>query len=297
MRHSKNSQNLSSILSTGKLERNGNRDYITIIEPRTGWRLVDWQELVEYRDLLAFLTWRSIKVQYAQSALGVGWAVIPPVFSMIVFTVVFGRMARIESEGIPYSIFTYVALVPWFYFSNALIDGTNSLVNNANMLSKVYFPRMILPLAAVLAKLLDFTIAILLVAVLMVWFRITPTLGLLMVPALVVLMMLTAGGMGMWLASLAIQYRDVKYAMAFVVQLLLYAAPVVYPASLVPADLQWMYAMNPMVGVIEGFRAALLGTRPMPWLLLAVGSVSAMMIAVTGILYFRAKERIFADVA
>ncbi len=281
-------------------------DYEVVIEPRTGWRLVDWKELVEYRDLFRFLVWRGIKVQYAQSTLGIGWAIIQPLFSMIVFTIVFGKLAGVESDGVPYAVFSFAALVPWTYFSNALTEGTNSLVSNTNMLSKVYFPRMLLPLSAVAAKLVDFCIALTILAGLMVYYGIVPNAGLLMFPFLVALMVVTAAGLGMWLTALAIQYRDIKFAMHFIVQILMYCAPVVYPASLIPET--WShggyvyyprlyYAANPMVGVIEGFRSALLGTNPMPWSLLAVGSLSATIIAVTGCLYFRKKERLFADVA
>jgi lipopolysaccharide transport system permease protein len=270
---------------------------VVIIKPRSGWQLVDWQELREYRDLFLFLVWRDIKVRYAQSAIGIGWAVIQPLFSMVVFTVVFGRLAGVESDGAPYAVFSFVALVPWTYFANAVTEATQSLVSNARMLSKIYFPRLVLPMSAVMAKLLDFGIAMLVLFGLMGWYRIVPTPGVLLLPLLALLMMLTAAGLGMWLTALAIQYRDVKYAINFVVQLLMYAAPVVYPASLIPERFHLLYALNPMVGVIEGFRAALLGTRSMPWDFLAVGTLSALIVAVTGCLYFRRKERLFADVA
>ncbi|HEY3391236.1 MAG TPA: ABC transporter permease [Lacipirellulaceae bacterium] len=269
----------------------------TIIAPRSGWQLVNWHELVEYRDLFYFLMWRSIKVRYAQSAIGIGWAVIQPVFSMLIFTVVFGNFAGISSDGVPYAIFSFAALVPWTYFSNALTDSADSLVSNANMISKVYFPRLILPMAAVGSKLLDFAIASVILAGMMVWFGIVPTLGVLMLPLLVFLMMLTAAGMGMWLTALAIQYRDVKHASSFVVQSLMYAAPVVFPLSIIPEPYRPVYALYPMVGVIEGFRSALLGTQPMPWALLAISATSALVIALSGCLYFRSRERLFADVA
>jgi lipopolysaccharide transport system permease protein len=269
----------------------------TIIEPKSGWRLVDWRELLDYRDLFLFLTWRHIKVQYAQSTLGIGWAIIQPLFSMIVFTIVFGTLAGVSSDGAPYAVFSFVALVPWTYFANAVTEGTNSLVSNTNMLTKVYFPRLVLPLSSVLAKLVDFSIGMLLLFGLMVWYGIVPTWGVLALPVLVLLMMLTAAGLGMWMTALAVQYRDVKYGLNFAIQLLMYAAPVVYPASLIPEKWQLAYALNPMVGVIEGFRSALLGTRPMPWDLLGVGLASATVIAVSGMLYFRSKERLFADVA
>lgn len=270
---------------------------ITVIEPRSGWRLVDWKELCAYRDLFFFLVWRSVKVRYAQSTIGIGWAVIQPLFQMIVFTIIFGKLAEVDSDGAPYAVFSFVALVPWSYFSSAVTEGTSSLVANSNMISKVYFPRLILPLSAVLAKLVDFSIAMVLLAVLMAWYGVVPTAGAVMLPYLIFLMMLTAAGLGMWLTALAIQYRDINYAMSFIVQLLMYAAPVVYPASLIPDKYQLYYALNPMVGVIEGFRAALLGTRDMPWAFLALGTLTAVIVALTGALYFRKKERLFADVA
>lgn len=270
---------------------------VTIIEPQSGWRLVDWKELADYRDLFLFLTWRHIKVQYAQSTLGIGWAIIQPLFSMIVFTIVFGKLAGVASDGAPYAVFSFVALVPWTYFANAVTEGTNSLVSNTNLLTKVYFPRLVLPLSAVLAKLVDFTIGLVILLALLAWYRIVPTWGVLALPLLILLMMLTAAGLGLWMTALAVQYRDIKYGLNFAIQLLMYTAPVVYPASLIPEKWQLVYALNPMVGVIEGFRAALLGTRAMPWSMLAMGIVSATTIATTGCLYFRRKERLFADVA
>jgi lipopolysaccharide transport system permease protein len=269
----------------------------TIIEPQEGWRLINVRELWQYKDLLWFLVWRDVKSRYAQSILGIGWAIIQPVFNMIVFTVIFGNLAKISSEGVPYAIFNYAAMVPWTYFANSLTQSGSSLVSARNLLTKVYFPRLIIPLAPVLAKLLDFGIAMLLLFGLMVYFGIAPTLWALALPLLVLLMMLTASGVGMWLTALAIQYRDVKYGLTFGVRLLMYAAPVVYPASLIPEQYRLLYGLNPMAGVIEGFRAALLGTRPMPWDLLGVGTAVAVVLFVTGALYFKRMERIFADVA
>lgn len=269
----------------------------TIIEARSNWRLVDWKELYNYRDLLRFLVWRELKVRYAQSAIGIGWAIIQPVFSMIIFTIIFGRLAKISSDGSPYALFSLAALVPWTYFSNALIDGTNSLVTEANLLKKVYFPRVFMPLSAVFAKLVDFSIAICLLFGLMAYYQVAPNWGILVLPVLILLMMSTAFGMACWLTAFAIQYRDVKHAMGFVIQLLMYAAPVVYPASLIPERYQLLYALNPMVAVIEGFRSALLGTNDMPWTFIAVGMTSSTIITLSGLLYFNRKERIFADVA
>lgn len=280
---------------------------VLIIERRPGWRFFDLQELYAYRDLFHFLTWRMIKVRYAQSAIGIGWAIIQPLFTTLVFTVVFGRLARVDSEGQPYLLFSFAAMVPWTYFANSLTEGANSLVQSADMISKVYFPRVILPLSAVAAKLLDFAIAFLILLGLMFAQGVWPNAGILLLPLFILLMMATAAGLGMWLTALAIQYRDVKHALGFVVQLLMYAAPVVYPTSAVPTrwqlvgglvlNPQYLYALNPMVAVIEGFRSALLGTRPIPWDFLALGCLSAGVIFLTGGLYFRSKERLFADVA
>jgi lipopolysaccharide transport system permease protein len=203
----------------------------------------------------------------------------------------------VQSEGQPYAIFAFVALVPWTYFANALTQATASLTNDANIISKIYFPRMILPLAAVTARLVDFAIAFVMLAILLAFTGTTPTAGVLALPLLISIMVATAAGLGLWLTALAIQYRDVNHAAGFIVQLLIYAAPVVYPASLVPAHLQLLYALNPMVGVIEGFRAALLDTRAMPWDLIGVGAAAATFLAVAGMFYFRRKEHIFADVA
>jgi lipopolysaccharide transport system permease protein len=269
---------------------------LTVIEGGGRRPIIDWRELWRYRDLFYFLVWRDIKTRYAQSVLGVGWALIQPVFSMIVFTIVFGNLARVSSDGVPYAIFSYTALVPWTFFSSALTGATSSLTSSASMLTKIYFPRLIIPLTPVLGKLVDFAIALLLLFGLMIYFQISPTWDALALPLLIALMTLTAAGMGMWLTALSVQYRDINYAMSFGVQLLMYAAPVVYPTSLIPAQFRLLYALNPMVGVIEGFRSALLDTNPMPWDLIGVGAVSAVVIAVSGALFFRRKERLFADI-
>ena len=267
-----------------------------VIRPSRGWTSLKLHELWEYRDLFYFLVWRDIKARYAQSVLGIGWAVIQPFFSMIVFTVVFGQLAKISSDGVPYAIFSYTALVPWIYFASALTGSTNSLRSSAGTITKVYFPRLIIPLTMVIARLVDFCIAMVLVGGLMIYFQIAPTVWISSLPLLVLVMMLTAAGMGMWFTALAVQYRDVSFALGFGVQLLMFASPVVYPASLIPDRFRWLYGINPMAGVIEGFRSALLGTQSMPWDLLAVGTGSAIVIAVTGAFFFRRKERIFADV-
>jgi lipopolysaccharide transport system permease protein len=270
---------------------------LTVIKPRTGWRLFDFYELYRYRDLLRFLTWRSIKVLYAQSAVGIGWAVLQPVCSMLIFTVVFGKFAGITSDGAPYAVFCLTALVPWTYFSSALLEASNSLLSQVQLVTKVYFPRVVLPLAGVLAKVVDFCIAMTVLAGLMLWYGYLPNWNVIFLPLLVLIMLISAAGLGMWLTAMSIQYRDVKHALGFVVQLMMYSTPVVYPVTLVPIEWQAIYAINPMVGVIEGFRSALLGTRPMPWDWIGLGSVTSAVLLISGLLYFLRQERIFADVA
>jgi lipopolysaccharide transport system permease protein len=269
-----------------------------VIEPHTGWRGIDWRELREYRDLLVFLTWRNVKVRYAQSAIGIGWAVLQPVASMLVFTVVFGRLVGIQTDSaVPYAVFSFAALVPWTYFANSLNECASSMVSNAGIISKIYFPRLILPAAIIGAKLVDFAIALCILALLMAIYGVVPNAGIVVLPLLIVIMTVTAAGLGLGLTALAIQYRDINYGMQFAVQLLMYAAPVVYPASLVPERYQYLYALNPMVGVIEGFRAALLGSRAMPWDLIAIGAAVSCVLLLVGVSYFRRKEHVFADVA
>jgi len=261
------------------------------------WFSFNSTELYAFRDLFQFMVRREIKVRYAQSAIGVGWAVIQPLFTMLVFTVIFGRLAQVSSDGAPYALFSFAGLVPWMFFSNAVTDGVNSLIANATMMSKVYFPRILLPLAANMARLIDFGVAGVVMIGLMVWYGVTPNLGLLTLPWIVAMMILSAAGVTLWLSTFAIQFRDVKHALGFVVQILMYAAPVVYPANLIPEKYQYIYAINPMVGVIEGLRSGLLGTRTVPWEFLLIGSVGAITLFSSGALYFNAKQRIFADVA
>jgi lipopolysaccharide transport system permease protein len=272
-------------------------EHVTVIAPAKSVWSVNFAELVEYRDLFWFWTWRSIRVRYAQSALGVGWAIIQPLFSMLVFTVIFGNLAKIQSDGVPYAVFSLAGLVIWSYFADSVNESTNSLIQNANMIGKIYFPRLILPLSSVAAKLVDLAISFTLLFALMVWFQIVPRWEAVFIPVLILIAMISAAAAGMWLTALAIQYRDVKHGSTFVVQLLMYAAPVVYPASLIPEKWRLLYALNPMVGVIEGMRASLLGTREMPWDLILVGGVTAPIMFVASIVYFTSKERLFADVA
>jgi lipopolysaccharide transport system permease protein len=270
---------------------------ITVIERRPGWRVIDWREIWQYRDLFYFLVFRGIKARYAQSVLGVGWAVIQPFFAMVVFTIVFGNLANVDSDGAPYALFSFSALVPWTYFANAVTEGTQSLTQNSNMIRKVYFPRLLVPLAASASKLVDFAIAMVILLGLLLWYGRLPNIGIVTLPLLIALMVLSAAGLGLWLSALAIQYRDVNHGVGFLMQLLMYAAPVVYPTSLIPERYQMYYSLNPMVGVIEGFRSAILGTRDIPWSFLGVGAVTANLIFISGLYYFRRRERVFADVA
>jgi len=269
----------------------------TVVEAKTGWQFIDIKELIEYKDLFYFLVWRDIKVIYKQTVLGFSWAIIKPVFSMIVFSIVFGKLAKVSSDGIPYPIFSYAALLPWTYFSTSLSKSTQSLITNAGMLTKVYFPRIIIPFTPVLSGLVDFTIAFSVLIVLMIWYGIAPTINIIFLPLLILLMLFTASGIGMLLSAMAIQYRDIRHAIQFIIQILMYAAPVVWPVSLIPEKYRLFYGIYPMAGVIEGFRSSIIGKNPMPWDLIIIGTATALILAVVGALYFKRMERIFADVA
>ncbi len=267
------------------------------IRPTSGWKFINVKEIVRYKDLLFFLVVRGIKAKYAQSVLGIGWAVIQPLVTTLIFTIVFGSIAKIDSEGIPYFIFSLTAMVPWTYFSNTLTESANSLISNSNLITKVYFPRLVLPLSAAFAKLLDFTIAFLLLVILLVVYGFGVSWTVFALPLLLLILLLTSLGIGMWLAAMAVQYRDVKHVLTFAVQLLMYLAPVVYPTSKVPVDLRFWYSLNPMVGVIEGFRSIFLNHQPMPWNYIMNGSVVAILLFLGGAFYFRKMEKNFADVA
>lgn len=275
-----------------------------IIVPKSGWRFVDWKELVRYRDLFWFLSMRDVSVRYKQTVMGFGWAIIRPVASMVIFSVVFGRLARMPSDGVPYPLFSLCAMIPWTYFSTAFSTSSQSLVANANMLKKVYFPRIIIPMTPILGGLIDFGVALVILGVMMFFYGSVPTAGIVVLPLLIVLMMISAAGIGLWLSAMAVQYRDVGQAMPFVAQILMYAAPVVWPVSLIVQQFpehgqlaRLLYGIYPMAGVIEGFRSALLGTGPMPWDLITVGGVVSVLLFVSGLVYFRRLERTFADVA
>lgn len=268
---------------------------VTIIQPSTGWQLIDFQELREYRDLIYFMVWREIKVLYAQTVLGFSWAILQPLIQILIFTIVFGKVAKVQSDGIPYILFSTVAIIPWTYMSQAMMQSSQSLVQGQHMLGKIYFPRLIFPLTPVLARMIDFGISITILLIVMLYYRVMPTWNLIFLPIFILLMMAIPAGIGMWLSALAIRFRDVKHAMPFVVRMLIYTAPIVYSASSIPAAYRFIYSLNPIVGVIEGYRACLLGT-PIPWIYIWPGILTAIIILMGGALYFRRMERVFVDV-
>lgn len=269
----------------------------TIIQARSDWHLFDWREIVQYKDLFYFLVLRDVTVLYKQTVLGIAWAVLTPFFSMFVFTIIFGMLLKVPSDGRPYALFSFAALLPWTYFSQSLTGATGSLITGAALFTKVYFPRVFIPLVPIFSKLIDFAIASVMLALMMAWYRVAPSANIVFLPVLILLMMLTSAGIGMFLSALAVQYRDIRHAMNFLVQILMYAAPVVWPMSKLPEHLRLWYGLYPMAGVIEGFRASLLNTGPMPWDLIGMGAITACASFILGALYFRRTERFFADVA
>jgi lipopolysaccharide transport system permease protein len=267
-----------------------------VIRPSQGWIALKLQDLWEYRELLYFLVWRDIKVRYKQTALGAAWAIIQPFFSMVVFSIFFGKLAKMPSDGIPYPIFAYSALVPWTFFANGLAQSANSLVDSANLIRKVYFPRLTIPIANVLSGLVDFTIAFVVLLGMMLWYGVMPTARILWLPLFLLLALVTALAVGLWLSVLNVEYRDVKYTIPFLTQFWMYATPVVYPSSLLSEPWRTIYGLNPMVGVVEGFRWALLGTKTAPGPMIAVSAGAAVVLLIGGAYYFRRMEKTFADV-
>jgi len=270
---------------------------ITIIEPKKGWVPIDLKEIWEYRELLYFLTKRDIKVRYKQTVLGGLWAIIQPAFTMVVFTLFFGRLAKMPSDGMPYPIFVYVGLLPWTYFANAVSSSGNSLVGSANLITKIYFPRLIVPASASLAGLLDFFVAMFVLGVLMFHYSFLPSIvGMLLFPFLVGLTFLCAVGVGLWLSAMNVQYRDIRYVIPFLIQVWMFVSPVIYPVSIVQEKYRWLLALNPMGGVINAFRASILGHQPIDWFLLGLSAAMILLILISGLFYFRRMERVFADV-
>lgn len=271
------------------------RERFTLIRPRSGWRIIDFKELLDYRDLFFFLVWRDIKVLYAQTILGFSWAILQPLIQIVIFTFVFGKVAKVSSEGLPYIVFSSIAIIPWTYMSQAMTASSQSLISGQNVLGKVYFPRLIFPLTPVLAKMVDFSISLLIIFFVCFYFRVKPTWNLLFLPVFILMMMSIAAGAGMWLSSMAIRFRDVKHAMPFAIRMLMYSAPIVYSAASIPESYRTWYSINPIVGVVEGFRASILGTA-LPWEYIWPGIISATILLVSGALYFRRMERVFVDV-
>jgi lipopolysaccharide transport system permease protein len=269
---------------------------ITVIEQKKGWVAIDLRDIWNYRELLYFLTKRDIKVRYKQTVLGGLWAIIQPVFTMVVFTLFFGRLAKMPSDGIPYPIFVYAGLLPWTYFANALSASGNSMVESANIITKIYFPRLIVPASSALAGLLDFFIALLVLGAMMIYYQFIPGLGFILFPILVGLTFLCAVGVGLWLSALNVQYRDIRYVIPFLIQLWMFVSPVIYPVSMVKEKYQWLLALNPMGGVINAYRASLLGHMPIDWPLLGLSTAIILLFLTSGLYYFRRMERYFADV-
>jgi lipopolysaccharide transport system permease protein len=265
------------------------------IRPSTGWRSLRLGEVWAYRELLFFLTWRDVKVRYKQTALGAAWALIQPFFAMVIFSLFFGRLARIPSDGVPYPVFAYAALVPWTFFANGLTHSANSLVVSANLLRKVYFPRLIVPMATVLSETVDLAIAFLLMIALLLFYDVRLTPNLLWLPVFVALALCTALGTGFWLSALNVQYRDVRYVVPFLTQFWLFATPIAYPSSMLQEPWRTLYGLNPMAGVVEGFRWALLGTAA-PGPMVPVSAAVSLLLLIGGAFYFRRMERSFADV-
>jgi lipopolysaccharide transport system permease protein len=266
------------------------------IEPSRGWISLKLYELWEYRELFYFLAWRDIKVRYKQTLLGAAWAIIQPFFTMVVFSIFFGRLAQIPSDGVPYPIFSYAALVPWTFFANALTQSSNSLVGSAQLIQKIYFPRLIVPIATVLSGVIDFFLAFVVLLGMMLYYGLFPTVNIIWLPLFLLLSVITSLAVGLWLSALNVQFRDVRYVVPFLTQFWMFSTPIAYPSSMLSEPWRTLYALNPMVGVIEGFRWALLDTQTEPGPLVFVSALVALIILIGGAFYFRRMERTFADI-
>ncbi len=268
---------------------------VTVITPPSGWQLIDFKELRQYRDLFYFLVWRDIKVLYAQTILGFGWAILQPLVQIVIFTFIFGKVAKVPSDGIPYLLFSTVAILPWTYMSTAMTASSESLVSGQAMLGKVYFPRLLFPVTPVLTRMVDFVISMIIVIFVAVYYKVSLTWNIVFLPLFILMMMAVPLAVGLWLSSLSIRFRDVKFAMNFVIRMLMYSAPIVYSASAIPEPYRILYSLNPIVGVIEGFRAAVVGTD-MLWQYIVPGIVTTALLLVSGALYFKRTERLVVDV-
>jgi lipopolysaccharide transport system permease protein len=270
-------------------------NYELVIKPQYGFLNINIQELKEYRELLFFLALREIKIRYKQTIMGASWAVLQPFFTMIVFTLIFGGLAKMPSEGMPYPIFSYSGLLLWTYFSNALGQSSNSLVGNVSLLSKVYIPRLFIPTAPCLAGIVDYIIALSILALMMIYYMFVPKITIILLPVIVFVTFLLASGLGYWLSSICIKYRDVKFVLPFFLQLLMFVSPVIYPASIVGDNLRWLLDLNPMTGLINAHRACLLGHTLVDWYGLAISVVITLVIFISGIIYLKHTEKYFAD--
>ncbi len=266
------------------------------IEPTKGWVSLKLYEVWEYRELLYFLTWRDIKVRYKQTVLGAAWAIIQPFFTMVVFSLFFGRLAKIPSDGVPYPIFSYAALVPWTFFANGLNQSSNSLVVSGNLIKKVYFPRLVAPISAVLSGSVDFFLAFIVLLGMMFFYDVYPSANIIFLPIFFLMIMITSMGVGFWLSAMNVQFRDIRYTLPFLTQFWMFATPIAYPSSLLSEPWKTIYGINPMVGVIEGFRWALLGTNTAPGPIIIVSFLVALFLLISGAFYFRRLEKNFADV-
>lgn len=267
-----------------------------VIQPQTGLFQLDLVSVWQYRELLYFLIWRDVMTRYKQTAIGAAWVVVQPLINMLIFTFVFSRLAKVPSDGVPYPVFAFAALLPWSYFSQALSKASGSVVTSANLVTKIYFPRLLIPLAATLAPIVDMFFSFLVLLLLMFWFDVVPSWGLLALPFFILLAVLTALSVGLFTSALNVRYRDVGSIMPFIAQVWMYVSPVAYPVSMVPEQWRLLYSLNPMVGVIEGFRWALLGTTPPDPAMMAVSAIALLLFCLVGIVYFKAMEQSFADV-
>jgi lipopolysaccharide transport system permease protein len=269
---------------------------VVLIQPRKGWLSFELKAVYQYRELLYFLIWRDVLIRYKQAAIGVAWVVLQPLLTMVIFTVIFGQFAKLPSDGLPYTVFSFTALLPWNYFAQAISRSGISVVGNANLISKIYFPRLIVPISGALGPLVDFAISFVILLGMMAWYGIAPTWGILMLPFFTLLAVVTAVAVSLYLSALNVKYRDVGHAIPFLVQFWMYASPVVYSVTIIPQKWRLLYSLNPMVGVIEGFRWALLGKERPDFTVMAMGVVVALVLLLVGLIYFKRTERFFADI-
>lgn len=270
-------------------------DYELVIRPKYGLLDINWQELKEYRELLYFLALREIQVRYKQTIMGASWALMQPFFSMLIFTLIFGKLAQMPSDGIPYPLFSYSGLLLWTYFSNSLSNSSNSLVGSGSLLSKVYIPRIFIPTAPCISCLVDYGIAMIILVLMMVYYRFSPGFEIVLLPIIMLITFMLASGMGYWLSAICVKYRDVKFILPFFIQMLLFVSPVIYPTSIVDKNLQWLLYINPMTGLINAHRACLLGNSPVDFFGLSISALLAIAIFLSGVLYLRKTEKYFAD--